>query len=299
MLDIATQKNIQNQIFVIKLKGNIDALSASEFEDFFSSLLKRNNRFFILMATNLESLSSAGISALVRFSKKIAKLNGAAAFVGLGSEIELLLDFFALNQDLPSFQNTESALVWLNKKIQNHPVSFEIEKEMALSHNLKSQSQKTVQLKNQSKSLYNKKIPEAVARPVEYPMTNMAQKTDSQTKDTRKNPLENQHQNSDIHSLESRSSSVKTNNQPDLHNQYSPDNHSMDFFLPARNDLDPGGFNSTSIPGHYLRSSLVKHCHVCDLKLRFYRTGNHLCPGCGSKIEIHGNSRKQSGKEHI
>lgn len=132
MLDIATNQSQEARIFVINLRGRIDTLTARDFDTFFEELIRAGHRFYILRAPELEYISSAGLSAIMRFMRQMKSLGGAAVFVGLNAEICLLLEFFGLSKTLPNFDSMRAAEEHLESLLEQSRYSLELEQERVL-----------------------------------------------------------------------------------------------------------------------------------------------------------------------
>jgi len=124
MLEVSTQK--ERKIYIIRLKGRIDSITARDFEDFFGDMLKMGQRFFILDGTDLAFISSAGIAALVKFIRRLDAVGGAACFLHVNQEISHLIDFFGLASSLPVFPDDNSARSHLSRIASREEKSFEI-----------------------------------------------------------------------------------------------------------------------------------------------------------------------------
>ena len=131
MLDIATQK--EEKIFLIKLNGRLDSVTARDFEDFFEKILRRGNRFLILDGISLDYISSAGIAALIRMVRRLEAVEGAAVFVNLNNEVKMLLGFFGLDEMIPTFTQLEEARRSLSLRSGNVQSNLEFSVESEIS----------------------------------------------------------------------------------------------------------------------------------------------------------------------
>jgi len=144
MLELATEKNSEKEIYVIVLKGEIDSITASDFEKFFSQMVDGNYRFFILEASRLRSISSGGIAGLARFLRKLHEEGGAAAFCGPNREVHMLLDFFNISAHFPVFATVYEAEEYLSKQVAGRKHFLKLERGALLS----SQEASGVKLRN-------------------------------------------------------------------------------------------------------------------------------------------------------
>ncbi|MCB1141288.1 MAG: STAS domain-containing protein [Leptospiraceae bacterium] len=110
MLSIIIQS--ENKSFgevIVRLEGSLDSLSAIDFYDTVKALEARGFSKFILNCISLESLSSVGISILLRIRKKFQEKNFALIFISLNSEIRDLFFFFGFNKTFLIAEDKESA----------------------------------------------------------------------------------------------------------------------------------------------------------------------------------------------
>lgn len=163
MLDIATDQEGHHRIYVINLRGRIDSITARDFEEFFEDMLKTGNRFFILDASRLEFVSSAGIAALVKFIRRLDAVGGATAVIRMNPEIRMLLEFFGLEDGLPEFERLEDAREYVSEKMRSGEVSLSIEKEKIM-HPVQSDEERRQELRSRQARL--DKSREAYARPL-------------------------------------------------------------------------------------------------------------------------------------
>ena len=141
MLDIATDRTRDTRIILIHLKGRIDTLTAREFDEYFEELIQAGNRFFILSASLLEHISSAGIGSLIQFARRLEGLGGGAAFVDLNAEVRMLLDFFGLGAKLPVFSAQREARDHLRDLASKSDYSLEIRRDRVIRARPESQIQ--------------------------------------------------------------------------------------------------------------------------------------------------------------
>jgi anti-anti-sigma factor len=126
MLEIGAGADLSPEISVIRLRGSLDSSTSQDFRAFFSELIERNQRLFILEATGLVSISSAGISSLIDFAEGLRRSGGMAVFIGLNSEIRLLLDFSGISSRIRYTGSITEAEELLRRKSGDTRTNIEI-----------------------------------------------------------------------------------------------------------------------------------------------------------------------------
>lgn len=133
MLEIATEKNPTKEIYVIVLKGEINSVTSSDFKNFFSRLLSDHYRFFILEASRLRTISSAGLAGLSEFLRHLNEIGGAAAFSSPSSEVRMLLDFFNISAHFPVFGTVYEAEEYVAGRMSSAGSRLDLERGALLS----------------------------------------------------------------------------------------------------------------------------------------------------------------------
>lgn len=127
MLEIAANTSDKTTIHVYSLKGRIDSLTAADFEKFAEELLSAACLFILFNGENVESISSAGIAALLKFQRRLSRLGGAIAFVSLRPEVRMLFSFFSLDREMACFEGESEARQYLSEKSRSVSPVFEVE----------------------------------------------------------------------------------------------------------------------------------------------------------------------------
>jgi anti-sigma B factor antagonist len=110
MLKITIQS--ENQTFgevVLGIKGDLNSSTALDLYDTVRVLEGNGFSKFVLNCNELNSISSAGISILIRIRKKFKEQNYALVFIHLNDEIMNLFYFFGFNKTFLIVKDIESA----------------------------------------------------------------------------------------------------------------------------------------------------------------------------------------------
>ncbi len=87
-MEISTKK--YNEIIIVGVKGRLDAITSTDFEEAVCKLIKNGESRFVFDLSGLEYLSSAGLRAILFSAKQIKAVDGAIAFAcisGMISEV--------------------------------------------------------------------------------------------------------------------------------------------------------------------------------------------------------------------
>ncbi|WCL50534.1 STAS domain-containing protein [Leptospira sp. GIMC2001] len=101
---------------VVNLKGVLDTSNARDLENYFNTRIAAGYQKFLLDCSALESLSSGGISFLIRLADRM-KMEPGLVFVltATNSEVTRLLRFFGLESKLTVYSNSAEAKIYLSK----------------------------------------------------------------------------------------------------------------------------------------------------------------------------------------
>jgi anti-anti-sigma factor len=112
MLDVSINENhlSETQVVFVNLKGALDSEKAIDFYDFINAELIKGFRKFVVDCTNLDYISSAGISIMIRLQHKLTEKKSVLAYFGFNKEISLVLDFFGLKKEFPIADTSENAI---------------------------------------------------------------------------------------------------------------------------------------------------------------------------------------------
>lgn len=97
------------KILVINLRGSLDSQSSNEFYEYVSSKLEEGYKKFIINCEGLISISSAGVSTIIKLKKKIAINDSYIVYSQLNSEIQSLLRFFGISKNIIIAKDREDA----------------------------------------------------------------------------------------------------------------------------------------------------------------------------------------------
>lgn len=116
MLDVSIKENhlSETQVVFVNLKGALDSEKAIDFYDFINAELIKGFRKFVVDCTNLDYISSAGISIMIRLQHKLIQKKSILAYYSFNKEVSLVLNFFGLAKEFPIADNLDNALKLLN-----------------------------------------------------------------------------------------------------------------------------------------------------------------------------------------
>ena len=330
MLDIKTDRGAEARLLVIHLRGRIDALSAREFDDFFEELLRGGERFFILRASALESVSSAGIGSLVKFARRLHGLGGAAVFVRLPEEIHLLFDFFGLGALLPAFDEVERAREYLQSRLVHYRAPLEMRRDRTLRTPVgpgtnrgrleareaaREDLEPTVQarpLESDDAELDHLSHPDAPteaemeimaeAGPTEAEMEIMAEAGPTEAEqelmaDAGPTEAEQELMNEELLLRQAMQHEYRAD-ENDADGYPDDDERALDQEIAALrgNDFSTSQASDQRQESGAGQSQRLTHEHVsacqeCGLQLRVYKSGLHMCPACGTEFEVRRDGR--------
>lgn len=95
---------------IVAPDGRIDSLTSSTFDRHLSSVIDRGDANLIIDLTNLEYISSTGLSAFLSAAKKIKVAGGRMALVGLNSRIRLVFEMSGFLRLFPIYPTVDAAL---------------------------------------------------------------------------------------------------------------------------------------------------------------------------------------------
>ncbi len=116
MLDVSINENhlSETQVVFVNLKGALDSEKAIDFYDFINAELIKGFRKFVVDCSNLDYISSAGISIMIRLQHKLSEKKSILAYFAFNKEITLVLDFFGLKKEFPIADTSVNAIKLLN-----------------------------------------------------------------------------------------------------------------------------------------------------------------------------------------
>ncbi len=107
-MDIQAKK--QGDVMVVQVSGNMDAVSAPEFQKAFEGWLDANDKLFIVDLAPLEYITSAGLRSILASAKKIKAMNGKIAFCGLKGMVKEVFEMSYFTTMFPIFSNADEAV---------------------------------------------------------------------------------------------------------------------------------------------------------------------------------------------
>ncbi len=112
MLDVSINENhlSETQVVFVNLKGALDSEKAIDFYDFINAELIKGFRKFVVDCSNLDYISSAGISIMIRLQHKLTEKKSVLAYFAFNKEISLVLDFFGLRKEFPIADTSDNAI---------------------------------------------------------------------------------------------------------------------------------------------------------------------------------------------
>ncbi len=93
-------KKQTDNIWIITIKGRLNAASAPEAEDYIFKIISAENKYLILNLANLEYISSGGLRIFLKAVKEINALGGNIVLCNPHSCVENIIDMAGLNEFL-------------------------------------------------------------------------------------------------------------------------------------------------------------------------------------------------------
>lgn len=95
---------------VLAPAGRIDSATSAAFDRALSAAIERGDRFLVMDLTQLDYISSTGLSAFLSAAKKIRAGGGRMALCGLNARIKLVFEMSGFLRLFPVFPDLRSAL---------------------------------------------------------------------------------------------------------------------------------------------------------------------------------------------
>ncbi len=108
-MKITTRK--KENALVISVKGRLDAVSCSEFEEEMGNLIVGGDKNFIIDFTELDYISSAGLRSLLTISKKLKEMEGHIFLSSLKDTVREVFDISGFSLIIPIYDTVGSALL--------------------------------------------------------------------------------------------------------------------------------------------------------------------------------------------
>ncbi len=118
MLEITLEEENINEFEVAKIKliGVLNSETAFEYYSLIQKELVKGYRYFLILANELEYISSSGIGILVKVQNQIKEKQARLVYSGFNSEIKLVLNFTNLNYEILSFDSFDKTIDILFKE---------------------------------------------------------------------------------------------------------------------------------------------------------------------------------------
>lgn len=104
------QKSRENETVIVAVKGRIDAVAASDFEQQMSDLLAQGEKRIVLDMSELEFISSAGLRSILVMVKKLKGQDGGLALAAMTPTVLKVFKLSGFAAILPLSDTVESAL---------------------------------------------------------------------------------------------------------------------------------------------------------------------------------------------
>ncbi len=107
-MEIKTSKD--HDTVIVYVKGRMDALTSVEFEKKLSELIAAGESRFIINLSQLDFISSAGLSSILKIAKQLKKTNGKMLFAGLQDTIKDVFKISGFVTIFKIYETEEEAL---------------------------------------------------------------------------------------------------------------------------------------------------------------------------------------------
>jgi anti-anti-sigma factor len=101
------EKNMQNNLCVVRVTGRLDATTAPELDQEALGIIEQGNHKIVFDLTHLEYVSSAGLRIFLVVAKKLKVLNGELSLAGLQGNIKEVIEISGFPSILPCYDNME------------------------------------------------------------------------------------------------------------------------------------------------------------------------------------------------
>ena len=291
MLDLATDRKDSEELIEVYLRGRMDALSSADFDRFFDELLQAGNRYYLLDVSQLQSVSSAGISALIRLRRSLQKVAGRLALVRPSAELQGLLNFFSLQQSFPVFADRASALRSLQADLPAQSAALQLQTNkrnldprgarLSKSDEQRAENQPSAasaKLARRMPAQSSREIPETSASPLEHKdLPEQAQPASG--------PAEaslHRHWHRMRPPLAEQATTAQRAGDEQMARYMAGHASSGDLITeePEESPLEEGALVRQFKQPHIIR------CQECGIGLRLYQSGPHICAGCGIEFDV-------------
>jgi len=102
----------EGEITILDLSGKVDVNSSKTFQEKFTEIAGRGDKFIVLDCGNLSYVSSSGLRIFLMFLKHINKINGKLVICSMS---EIIYEVFEISGFVPIFNITENLTEALNQ----------------------------------------------------------------------------------------------------------------------------------------------------------------------------------------
>lgn len=107
------ESRLDGGVVVAALKGRLDAVTAPEFDSWFSGQVQAGKNRLVLDMSGLDYISSAGLRSLLAAAKKVKETSGGIALCGVTGTVEEVFRISGFNSIftiVPTLQEAMSAV---------------------------------------------------------------------------------------------------------------------------------------------------------------------------------------------
>lgn len=271
------EENKEKSLLALNVQGNLDSTSFLDFYDFIIEKLKQNYSLLILDFSELDSISSAGISVLLRVKNKLDENSSFLVLYKLKQEVLDLFQFLGFHKNFLIANNTHE----LTKVLESLNIlrKTETSDEVIISNRFgmlleeEESEEKEFEEKNY---IFEEEILVSQQKQSE----NKAQKSSS--------PFTTTPSFEEIPFMEE----LKT--EPFLNTEKEKENFdfSLPFFSKANENTKeiPESIVEKEFPSKERFQEVKVNCGNCGTQMRILKQGIHLCPKCKARFAL-----RQSG----
>lgn len=103
-------RNKQNDIIILKIKGNIQHTDTPNFEKELEKLLEENVIKIIIDLSNIKHVSSSALGTLIAMERKVKRKNGDIRLVITEQEVLRIMQITLLNRVFHIYNNIQDAI---------------------------------------------------------------------------------------------------------------------------------------------------------------------------------------------
>jgi anti-sigma B factor antagonist len=280
---------------ILYLKGILDTSNARDLEEYFETRISSGYKKFVLDCSHLDSLSSGGISLLLRLTQKMKSNPEILVFIAeINQEVTKLLRLFGLEQRLRIFKNTEEAKDFLAKipspqgKIpynQNKNTEEKFKKVNKIQFYYKGNTSRIVgensDMDRTSSLMRSQKWSERESSSKKSSWEQVSEKISTLEPIEEKKPLNIMDQ------LDEKINHLKVELKKDVDDRINkileiyPSNNKF-------NQIKSKNIQSTNSSSENFSSEII-HCESCGTPLRVKQVGRYSCPNCSVEFYYTGN----------